>query len=61
MVDPTHRIDNSPLNNLKGFNVYYGQTSGDYANKVVVNNAGLTNYVVDNLSNGPLVLRCHGI
>ncbi len=50
---PTQRTDGSQLNNLSGFNVYYGQTSGDYANKIIVNNAGITNYVVDNLSSGP--------
>ena len=50
---PTERMDNTPLDNeLAGFNVYYGQASGDYSNKVVLDNSGLTTYMVDNLSNG---------
>lgn len=50
---PTERMDNTPLGNeLAGFNVYYGQASGDYSNKVVLDNSGLTTYMVDNLSNG---------
>lgn len=50
---PTERTDNTPLgNNLAGFNVYYGQESGDYSNKVILDNSGLTTYMVDNLSNG---------
>jgi len=49
---PTERTDNTPLTNLAGFNIYFGQTSGDYSNKVVVNNIGITTYVVENLSGG---------
>ena len=49
---PTQRTDNTPLTDLAGFNVYYGQASGDYANKVVVNNPGIATHVVDNLSAG---------
>jgi hypothetical protein len=50
---PTERTDNTPLNNLAGFNIYYGQTSGDYGNKMTVSNPGLTTYMVENLSSGP--------
>ena len=49
---PTERTDGTPLTNLAGYNLYYGQTSGDYANKIEVNNAGVTSYMVDNLSTG---------
>jgi hypothetical protein len=49
---PTQRTDSSPLTNLAGFNIYYGQTPGDYGNKVTLDNPGLSNYVVDNLSTG---------
>ena len=50
---PTERDDNTPLDNLAGFNIYYGQTSGDYGNKMTVSNPGLTTYMVENLSSGP--------
>lgn len=49
---PTERTDNTPLTNLAGFNIYYGQTSGDYGNKIALNNPGITTYMVDNLSTG---------
>ncbi|MFQ6005670.1 MAG: putative Ig domain-containing protein [Woeseia sp.] len=49
---PTQRTDNTPLTNLAGFNIYYGQTSGNYANLIAVTNPGITTYVVDNLSAG---------
>lgn len=51
-VAPTKREDGSALTNLAGFNVYYGQTSKDYANKVKIDNPGIATYMVDNLSNG---------
>ena len=41
-----------PRGSLAGFHVYYGQTSRDYANKVTLDNAGLSRYVIDNLSSG---------
>ena len=50
---PTERTDGTPLNNLSGYNLYYGQASGDYANKIEVENSGLTSYMVENLSSGP--------
>jgi hypothetical protein len=49
---PTERTDNSTLRNLAGFHIYYGQNSGDYANKITLKNPGLSNYMVDNLSQG---------
>jgi hypothetical protein len=50
---PTKRTDGSSLaGNLAGYHVYYGQTSRDYANKITLNNAGLSSYIVDNLSAG---------
>lgn len=49
---PTQRTDNTALTNLAGFNLYYGQTSGDYGNKVAIKNSGVSTYVVDNLSSG---------
>lgn len=49
---PTKRTDNSALTNLAGFNIYYGQTSKDYPNKVKIDSAGIATYMVDNLANG---------
>jgi Putative Ig domain len=49
---PTERTDNTVLTGLAGFNLYYGQTTGDYGNKIAINNAGVATYVVENLSPG---------
>ena len=51
-IAPTERTDNTPLTNLAGFNIYYGQTSGDHANKIAINNPGIATYVVGNLTPG---------
>jgi len=51
-ISPTQRTDNTPLTGLAGFNLYYGQTPGDYANRLQLSNAGLTSYMVENLSDG---------
>lgn len=46
---PTENADGSPLTNLAGYKIFYGVTSGQYNNEVVINNAGTTTHVVDNL------------
>jgi hypothetical protein len=47
---PTQNTDGSPLSNLAGYRVYWGQTQGNYSNSVTVGNAGLSRYVVDQLT-----------
>ena len=47
---PTQNTDGSPLNNLVGYRVYWGQTQGNYSNSITVNNAGLASYVVEQLT-----------
>ena len=47
---PTQNTDGSPLTNLTGYRVYWGTQQGDYPNSVIVNNAGLSSYVVDQLT-----------
>jgi Putative Ig domain len=49
---PTQNADGSPLVDLKGYKVHYGTTSKSYSDTIQVANAGLTTYVVDNLSAG---------
>lgn len=48
---PTERTDGSPLTNLSGFNVYWGQKVGEYPNKATVS-LGTTTYLVENLTPG---------
>ena len=49
---PTQNTDGSPLTDLAGFRIYYGTSQGSYPNQIVLNNAGLTTYVVENLTPG---------
>lgn len=48
---PTQNEDGSTLNDLSGYRIYWGTTPGQYTNSVTVD-AGLTTYVVENLSAG---------
>jgi hypothetical protein len=47
---PTQNTDGSPLTNLAGYRVYWGTSQGNYSGSVTVNNAGLSSYVVDQLT-----------
>lgn len=47
---PTLNEDGSPLTNLSGFKIYYGISQGNYSNQILVDNPGITTYVVDNLN-----------
>jgi Putative Ig domain len=47
---PTQNTDGSPLTDLAGYKIYYGR-SKDFMNRsVVVDNPGLTRYVIENLT-----------
>jgi len=49
-LPPTENANGSPLTDLKGYRIYCG-TSRDRLNRVkVINNPGITSYVVENLS-----------
>ena len=47
---PTANADGSPLNDLTGYRIYYGRNQDNLTQVVVVNNPGLTRYVVENLT-----------
>jgi hypothetical protein len=47
---PTQNSDGSPLTNLAGYRVYWGTSQGNYPNSVLLNNAGLTSYMVEQLT-----------
>ena len=49
-LPPTTNTDGSPLTNLSGYRVYWGTALGDYPNTVMLDNPGLTTYVVENLA-----------
>jgi hypothetical protein len=47
---PTKNEDNSPLDDLAGYKVYYGTSSGQYTKVLDVNDPNAESYVVGNLS-----------
>ncbi len=49
---PTTRADGLPLDDLAGYNIYYGTASRAYATTIRVSNPGLTSYYVDGLAPG---------
>lgn len=49
-LPPTQNNDGSSLNDLAGYRIYVGQDPEALSRVIVLNNAGLTRYVVDNLS-----------
>ena len=51
-VPPTQNNDGSPITNLAGYKIHYGTTSTEYTKTIALSNAGLTRYVLDNLTSG---------
>lgn len=49
-MPPTQNADGSILTNLSGYRIYYGRIAGALDQKININNAGLSRYVIDNLS-----------
>jgi len=49
-LPPTQNDDGSSLKDLAGYRIYVGQDPAALTRVIVLNNAGLTRYVVDNLS-----------
>jgi len=47
---PTENSDGSALSDLSGYRIYYGKNAASPGQSVVVNNPGLTRYVIENLS-----------
>ena len=49
---PTTRTDGTPLTNLAGFRIYYGDANGVYPDSISVPNPGVSTYVVSNVPGG---------
>jgi hypothetical protein len=49
---PTERVDGSPIGELAGYKVLYGQSSRDYDIVIPLDNAGLTTFMVEGLGTG---------
>jgi hypothetical protein len=48
---PTENTDGTSLVDLAGYKIYYGTAPDSLHNNVIINNTGLTSYVIDNLEN----------
>ncbi len=51
-VDPTHNTDGSPLTNLAGVNIHYGNSASSLTHVVQVVGAGNSSYTISNLAAG---------
>jgi hypothetical protein len=47
---PTQNLDGSPLSDLAGYKIYYGNRAGDYHTSIHIDNPGMTIYVVEYLT-----------
>ena len=47
---PTQNSDGSPLTDLSGYKIYYGNESGNYHTSIHIDNPGIAIYVVENLT-----------
>jgi hypothetical protein len=51
-MPPTQNSDGSTLANLSGYRVHYGQSAGNLAQTVTLDNPSINRYVVENLGSG---------
>ncbi|MDH3265384.1 MAG: putative Ig domain-containing protein [Gammaproteobacteria bacterium] len=49
---PTQNADGTPLLDLAGYNLYYGQSESDYSKQVRISNPSVTTYMLENLLPG---------
>jgi hypothetical protein len=47
---PTENTDDSPLTDLAGYKIRYGTSPGNYSNTEIINNPGLTSFLIENLA-----------
>jgi hypothetical protein len=47
---PTENVDGTALTDLMGYRIYYGRSENQLNRTIVIDNPGLTRYVVDNLA-----------
>lgn len=51
-LPPTENTDGTPIVNLAGYRLLYGQVSQNYSSTIVITNPGITRYMIEGLSNG---------
>jgi len=51
-VAPTLNDDGSPLTDLAAYKIYHGRSWGNYSEEILIENSGITTFVVENLTSG---------
>jgi hypothetical protein len=51
-VPPTQNVDGTPLTNLAGYRVVYGQSSADLTSSLNIPNPGITTAMIESLASG---------
>ena len=51
-LPPTQNLDGSPLTDLAGYRFYWGMSLDNYPSSVIVENPGISTYVIENLVPG---------
>jgi hypothetical protein len=46
---PDQNEDGSPLTDLAGYRIYYGNAPGDYVNTITIDNSFMSSYLIENL------------
>ena len=49
---PTQNTDGSPLEDLAGYNIYFGRKEGEYPERIVISDPTVSAYVVGGLTSG---------
>ncbi len=49
-MPPTQNSDGSPLTDLAGYKIYYGNESGHFQTIIQLDNPGITIFVIENLT-----------
>lgn len=49
---PTTNTDNTPLTDLAGYKIYYGNTSDNLSESITVNDSSAVNWLIENLHSG---------
>ncbi len=51
-LPPTQRTDGSPVGEISGYRLLYGQAPGGYTQSVTISNPGITSYMIEGLTSG---------
>lgn len=50
-LPPTENTDNSPYTDPAGYKIYYGTSPGNYNTPIIINDSGLSSFLVEGLGN----------